>query len=327
MEEKKTDYGMMRVAIGPGDEGKRFDAVARKLLPGLPLSAVFKGIRSGRLRLNGARAKPERRLEPGDVIECDGSLAADAKPSLDAKPRRQVTVADEGDRPALVTLAETDDLAFVDKPKGMLTHGPGGLDEIVRARYRDATRPSISFEPAPLHRLDRNTSGIVAVSKTISGAREFSRLLREGRIRKLYFAVLEGELSGAEEWRDELARDDAGRTTNVGPGLIAVTRVEPVAVSGGYTFAAVRIETGRTHQIRAQAAAHGHPLAGDAKYGGRPFRDGYLLHAAGLRLSSPSADPIAAACPAAVVCRLPSGAAETVRRLFGIDPPDPADFA
>jgi 23S rRNA pseudouridine955/2504/2580 synthase len=166
-----------------------------------------------------------------------------------------------------------------------LVHGRGSLAEAVEAAYRGRVEPSLSFTPGPLHRLDRNTSGLLVFGKTLVGAREFSRLLREGRIIKIYWAILEGVLEGEETWEDALVREN--RITRIAGegegGAGALCRIRPLAVRGGRTLGEIRLDTGRTHQIRAQAAGRGHPLAGDSKYGAREG-GGYFLHARQLEI-------------------------------------------
>jgi 23S rRNA pseudouridine955/2504/2580 synthase len=137
--------------------------------------------------------------------------------------------------------------------------------------------PSLSFKPGPLHRLDKPTSGVIVFSAALEGARIFSALLREGRLKKYYLALVEGRLRGPEFWEDPLARE--GERPR-----IARTRVRPLAELGGRTLILAELLTGRTHQIRAQAAARGHPLEGDLRYGGSPGNGGPWLHAWKLEL-------------------------------------------
>jgi 23S rRNA pseudouridine955/2504/2580 synthase len=142
---------------------------------------------------------------------------------------------------------------------------------------------SLSFRPGPLHRLDTPTSGIILFSTTLQGAQYFSTLIREHQVRKTYLAVVEGELTRPCTWKDALVRDRRVHKTRIaaadGPSQDAETQVVPLAVERGYTLIQARIPTGRTHQIRAQAAFHGHPLRGDRKYRGGFHAEGLLLHA------------------------------------------------
>ena len=265
---------------GPDDDGRRLDRLVRRLFPDLSLSAVYRLIREGSVRLNGRKAKQDQRVHNGDRLE----IRCRELPSFSGHAR-QVTM-----EPSMrqdfenLFLAETEDLVIVNKPRGMLTHGPDGLDELVRRYYADRAANSLAFTPAPLHRLDRNTSGALAVSKSLKGARDFSQALREGRIGKEYLAVLDGSMGSSELWTDLLVRDGDGKVTapcdlaprvqdGVHAGREARSLAVPLARAHGKTLALIRLYTGLTHQIRAQAAARGYPLAGDNKIGRASCRE------------------------------------------------------
>jgi 23S rRNA pseudouridine955/2504/2580 synthase len=197
-------------------------------------------------------------------------------------------------------------LLVLNKPAGLAVHGESRrqtdtLERRVQAYLSGRLPPSLSFKPGPLHRLDKPTSGIIVFSESLEGARHFSALLQEGRIRKRYLAILDGALTKDEAWDDMLVRDKAARKTLIAPAAEtngpvdaaakpAHTRAAPLAWArnDGHVRTLVRLEigTGRTHQIRAQAARRGHPLSGDRKYGGRPIpgNAGFFLHAAELEL-------------------------------------------
>ena len=284
---------------GPDDVGKRLDRVARVLLGSVPLSAVFRGLRTGDIRLNGRRARNDARLVPGDQILVAGPFAESVRSAAGDGGKAS---ADPAELPTV--LARTRDLVFVSKPRGMLSHGPGGLDELAAGLVGPLPGISLAFRPAPLHRLDRNTTGAVAISASIAGARAFSAALRGGRIGKRYLALVEGRIEGREDWSAALERDGARRATfapepDGAPGRPASTFVEPLANDARHTLVIVSIGTGVTHQIRAHAALAGHPLAGDLKYGGKPFPGGYILHAWALEL------PEDLGCDAPVTVRAP----------------------
>jgi len=150
---------------------------------------------------------------------------------------------------------------------------------------RDKIPHSLSFRPGPLHRLDRETSGVLLFSKSLKGAQYLSRALRDGLLVKTYLAVLEEEFSGEELWEDYLIRDRRAKKTfavSVTPGKTpqpggeipvaarkAITKVKALRSGGKTSLAELQIKTGRTHQIRAQATLHKHPLSGDKKYGSK----------------------------------------------------------
>jgi 23S rRNA pseudouridine955/2504/2580 synthase len=212
----------------------------------------------------------------------------------------------ETSRGVPVILYEDPDLLAVNKEAGVPVHGTeGSLDSLVRAYLGPKLPPSLSFRPGPLHRLDRPTSGIVVFSVSLTGARHFSALLREGKIHKQYLALVEGpRIDKPGRWEEPLLRDRENRRTIVSAdGKPARTAYSPLAwypggkngnaekPADGYTLLVLEPETGRRHQIRAHAAFHGHPLAGDSTYGGRPLPGPrgnppdppFLLHAWKLR--------------------------------------------
>ncbi len=292
------------------DEGRRLDRVLRKMLPATGLSAIYRLIRTGRVRLNGRSASPDSRVRPGDAISLPRSLAPagptpaappPSSPPDDVSasgrfdpggPHRQAPSEAQGaptlDALASLLLFEGPHVLAVNKPRGWLVHGPGSLEDPVRL-YLAGRRSSLSFRPGPVHRLDRNTSGLILFAASLFGANTLSALLRTGRVDKLYLAVLDGLLERPAVWADELARDPALlRSFRAPGGKAALTEVEPVLARGGLSLVACRIRSGRTHQIRAQAALAGHPLAGDRKYGGSGRLSAYLLHAARLRLAEPA---------------------------------------
>ncbi len=222
--------------------------------------------------------------------------------------------------PTDLLLLETKDLLFINKPKGMLVHGVDSLEEALRGPLLASREVSLSFSPGPLHRLDRNTSGIVTFPRTVKGAQVFSEKLRQGRLAKLYLALLSGRMAGEEYWVDAVLRDTENRISRIEGGGIssssakaARTRVLPLIVEQNFTLAAIAIETGRTHQIRVQAASHGHPLLGDNKYGGAGPLAGYILHAWQLRFL----DHLFPDLPSCVSAALPYEAETALARLFG----------
>ena len=260
----------MELITGENDNGRRLDRILRKALPNHPLPLIHRLLRKGQVLINGKPAKAQDRIDCGVSI-CIPSLkdmpkAAPSSPSL---PFPEILWQDSG-------------LLAVNKPPGLAVHGPGSLDEMVRSFLAEKLPPSLSFKPGPLHRLDKPSSGIVVFSTNIEGARLFSSLMRERRVRKTYLALVEGNLKKKEIWEDELVRDAEKKKTFVSrqhsaASKSAVTRIMPLASDGGSSLVMAEIATGRTHQIRAQAASRGHPLTGDIKYGGG--KGSFFLHA------------------------------------------------
>jgi 23S rRNA pseudouridine955/2504/2580 synthase len=313
---------------GDDDGGRRLDRLLRKALPDLPLSGLHRLLRKGRVLVDGKPAQAEDRVQAGARIVLPGFAGGPhPEPPLPAAPLPLPPAlpsplpADAPPLPpALDIIGEGAGLLILNKPPGVLVHGPDSLESRVRNYLRGRLPPSLSFRPGPLHRLDRPTSGIIAFSTSLEGARNFSLLLRQARIRKNYLALAEGEAGEAAIWEDGLFRDRERKKTFSGgddlPGIQkARTRVFTLARAPGYSLLRLEIGTGRTHQIRAQAALHGCPLAGDRKYGGSPQRGGLFLHAYSLEFPPGAVSPL----PDALEAPLPGGFRRRIRELFGID--------
>ena len=259
----------MELTTGENDKGRRLDRILRKALPDHPLPLLHKLLRQGKVLVNGKPAKAQNRPESGDTITI---------PSLKDSPKQAVS---RRPLPSPCIIWQGSGLLAVNKPPGLAVHGQESLDTMVRSYLDKKITPSLSFRPGPLHRLDKPSSGIVVFSTNIEGARLFSTLMREHNVRKTYLAIVEGEVKNEEIWKDELIRDKSMKKTFVSGksgAKTAVTSIKPLVYNGSYSLVLAEIATGRTHQIRAQAAFHGHPLSGDKKYSGRG-KDGFFLHA------------------------------------------------
>ena len=273
---------IIAATVTKDDDGKRADRIFRRLLGKMPLSRIYREIRSGFLRINGKKVKEDTRVSEGDTVDIAPILMEFAE-NEEEKKELAHELNSKAFRKRIVY--EDEDILVVNKKKGELVHSDGTrqftpLDQQVREYLSDIIPDSISFTPGPLHRLDRNTSGIIVFGKSARGAREFSAALQNRLTRKCYVALLDGKLTGVEYWEDHLVRDEGKNTTYVskdGKGDLAITIASPFLESGGKTLAQIEIKTGRTHQIRCQASYHHHPLTGDAKYHGSPNREGYYL--------------------------------------------------
>ncbi|MCP5453623.1 MAG: RluA family pseudouridine synthase [Spirochaetaceae bacterium] len=308
-------YSTKRFIIGPDDSGRRADRVVRSLLSAMPLSAVYRLFRDGAVRSGGRRIDGSSRLEAGATLDIrlpDTVEAPETSASREAAAADPRLACERAKRFSEIILLETPDLVVVNKPRGRLTHGPDGVDEDAKAYFADRMARSLAFAPGPLHRLDRNTSGALVVSASQAGAAAFSEALRAGLVGKLYLALLGGELAGTERWIDRLSRDDLKSRVS-DEGAAAEAEAIPVAARGGMTLAVIRLGTGRTHQIRAQAASRGLALAGDSKYGGKPLPGGYILHCATLDLPALPGG----VGPLRVEAPLPPRAAAALRSILG----------
>jgi 23S rRNA pseudouridine955/2504/2580 synthase len=264
----------MELVTGENDRGRRLDRILRKALAEYPLPLIHRLLRQKKILVNGKPGKADDRIESGVRISI---------PSLETL---QIQTPPPRKFPPPEILWQGSGLMAVNKPSGLAVHGINSLDEQVRSFLADKLTASLSFKPGPLHRLDKPSSGIVVFSTNIEGARLFSSLMREQKVRKTYLAILEGNVKSEEIWQEELIRDKDMKKTfvskvNTDGSKTAITKVTPLAKDGNLSLIKAEIATGRTHQIRAQAAFHGYPLAGDIKYGGKKLsgKESFFLHA------------------------------------------------
>lgn len=254
------------VVAETGDEGQRIDNFLMRILKNVPRSLVYRILRTGEVRVNGKRAKPEHRLTEGDRIRV---------PPVTTTPREQVSVPSRSLRDFIAgaVIYEDRDLIVINKPAGVAVHGGSGLSHGVIETLR-AIHPELK-ELELVHRLDRDTSGCLLIAKRRAILRELHRSLREREMQKHYRALVVGRWPFGRKTIDlplkTNLKQGGERVVRVHPeGQHAVTTFEPMQHFGKLaTLLDVKIGTGRTHQIRVHAAHAGHPIACDEKYGDR----------------------------------------------------------
>ena len=258
---------VQHVAVAVDDAGQRLDNWLVRRFSGVPRSHIYRILRRGEVRLNGRRAKPEQRVAAGDDVRLPPVKAAPVD-----RPRR---VPDSLIAAVEQAIVHSDaDLLVVSKPAGLAVHGGSGLAFGVIEALR-ASRPRETLEL--VHRLDRDTSGLLLVSRNRRALREVHALLREGRVEKRYLALVKGSWNLGRKTIDvplaTHARQGGERVVKVhATGKASASTFAPVDFFGSRaTLLAVDLDTGRTHQIRVHAAHAGHPVAGDDKYGDREF--------------------------------------------------------
>jgi 23S rRNA pseudouridine955/2504/2580 synthase len=258
------------VEVGEEAASQRIDNFLLRHLKGVPKSHVYRVLRSGEVRVNSGRVKPEYRLQPGDRVRVP-PVRMSVKTSK-AKPAEFPVVYED---PALLV---------VDKPAGVAVHGGSGVSFGVIESLR-ASRPQAKFLELA-HRLDRDTSGLLMVAKKRSALVELHRMLRDGELGKVYLAVAKGRWEGGtREIRESLHKyvnaKGERRVSVREDGVAAVTRVKRLQANDRFSFLEVTLLTGRTHQIRVHLAHAGHPVLGDDKYG--DFGHNHQLEKAGVR--------------------------------------------
>jgi len=257
------------VEVGAGGDGQRLDAWLVKRFKDIPKSKLYRIVRKGEVRVNKGRAKPETRLSATDVVRLPPLTQTN-----DDQPKRVPDRLQRVVESALVF--EDDDVLVIAKPSGLAVHGGSGLDFGVIEALR-ASRPRETLELA--HRLDRDTSGLLLVARHRRALIDLHALLRDGLIEKRYLALVKGPWNLGEKRIDAPllteARVSGLRKVRVGEqGKEAQSNFRPVDFFGSLaTLMEVKIETGRTHQIRVHAAFVGHPLAGDDRYGDHDFNE------------------------------------------------------
>ncbi|TDB26742.1 RluA family pseudouridine synthase [Stenotrophomonas sp. ATCM1_4] len=258
----KTSVRMIKV---PEDRaGQRLDNFLLGQLRGAPRSLVYKLVRSGQVRVNGGRAKADRKLEAGEEVR--------------VPPVNLSEVGDKAPPPAsflqrmeLAIVFEDAKLLVINKPSGVASHGGSGISHGAIETMR-ALRPNLNLEL--VHRLDRDTSGLLILAKKRSALSELQAMLREdhGGIQKRYLTLLVGRMPDGVMSVDAPLlvglRQGGERHVQVNQGgKPSLSHFRVLERRGGHSYCEVRIETGRTHQIRVHAQHIGHPVAGDDKYG------------------------------------------------------------
>ena len=258
--------GARIVRVSEDRAGQRLDIFLLGQLKGVPRSLVYKIVRSGQVRINGGRAKAERKLEAGDEVRIPPVRVESAQDDGRSPPKSMLAALEAS------IVFEDARLLAINKPSGVASHGGSGISFGVIETLR-ALRPRDGLEL--VHRLDRDTSGLLVLAKKRSALCELQRLLREDHgsgIEKRYLALLAGRMpSGTMSVDAPLhvgLRQGGERHVQVNPaGKPSMSHFKLLERRGGQSYCEIRIDTGRTHQIRVHAQHIGHPVAGDDKYG------------------------------------------------------------
>lgn len=280
--------GVRTVLVAEDRAGQRLDNFLLLQLKGAPRSLIYRIVRTGQVRINGKRAKPDSRLEGGDEVRIPPVRLdpAEQRGEPSAAQKRQLEAS---------VIFEDRSLLVINKPSGVASHGGSGVAfgaiEVLRA-----ARPQESLEL--VHRLDRDTSGVLVLARKRSALSELQRLMREGGIEKRYLSLLAGRIKRERftvdaplersvlQGGERMVKVDAAGKDSVSHFRV-IERFEVAS------YVEVRIDTGRTHQIRVHAQHAGHPVLGDDKYGDKAANAALkrfglrrlFLHAAELRFS------------------------------------------
>lgn len=294
---------MVEFTIGKNEDGKRVDAVAMKLLPGAGKGFIYKMLRKKNIVVNDKKADGSERVAIGDVIRLylsdetykafgGAEIPPSGQNSFHSGKNDKISSANDHQagrqsrhreefRNSIIY--EDEDIMLVNKPAGMLSQKAEAEDisvndliiEYLLEEGKTNRQALRTFRPSVCNRLDRNTSGIVCAGISLRGSRELTRLIRDRKADKYYLCIVRGEIENSKNMtrlKSYLSKDEKTNKVRVSdnefPDSVPVEiEYRPVKTLNGYTLLEVKLITGKSHQIRAQLAHIGHPIAGDPKYG------------------------------------------------------------
>ena len=282
---KQAPDNRLTLTADSTDSGKRLDSFLHERLPEYSRSRLQSWIKQDRVQVNTTAVRASHLLRPGDAIAVS---PADLAP-LHAQPEEL----------PLKILYQDDDVVVVDKPAGMVVHAGAGNSHgtLVNALlHHFGTLSTISgddLRPGIVHRLDRDTSGVIVVARTDEAHQSLAAQFHSREVEKVYLALVHGHFARPEgRITAPISRDPVNRvrmTTKLASGRSALTEYKTLEAIGANSYLEVRIGTGRTHQIRVHLASLRHPIYGDTIYGAPASSIGrFFLHAHRLSFDSPS---------------------------------------
>lgn len=250
------------LVVSPDEAGVRIDRYLTGVLPGQSRSQVQRLIKEGQVRILGQAVRPNRTVHAGDTIEVEIPAPTSATPQPEALN--------------LDVVYQDSDLVVVNKPAGMVVHPAAGhaqgtLVNALLHEIKDLSGIGGEIRPGIVHRLDRGTSGLMVIAKNDRAHAELARQFHDREVEKEYVALVWGVVQAGRRIDLPIGRDPADRkrmSARARRARSAATRITAALHMPGVTLCHVAIATGRTHQIRVHLSEIGHPIVGDAVYGG-----------------------------------------------------------
>ena len=257
----------MKIQIGSNEAGQRIDKFARKWLTNVPLSAIYKTIRKGDIKVNGKKVKEQYFICEGDIVE-----SREVNTVIKEKFQRNYA--------ELKITYEDENMVLVEKWPGVLVHsddknGEATLtDHILTYLYDKGDydpEKEVTFKPAPCNRLDRNTSGVVIFGKKYEALKLINEMIRERDIQKYYVALVKGKIKDGI-YEAYISKSEDSNISKVYDSPREDTKrismeVKTIESCGTFSFIEMDLLTGRSHQLRAHLSFLGNPIVGDYKYG------------------------------------------------------------
>lgn len=261
---------MKKIEIGPNEAGQRIDKFIRKWLKDVPLSAIYRSLRKGDIKVNGKKVKEKYSLAEGDVVETREITSTEKKQAFTRIDNKlKITYEDEN-------------MLIVEKWPGVLVHsdskdGEPTLTDYVLSYLFDKgdyqPEKEVTFTPAPCNRLDRNTSGIVLFGKNYESLKLLNEMIRERRIKKYYEALIRGRIKDGL-YEAYISKDEDSNISKIyetpRPNTKKIAmEVKNIQSCGTYSFIEIDLITGRSHQLRAHLSYLNNAIVGDSKYGNK----------------------------------------------------------
>lgn len=281
--------------IEENDSDRRIDRLLRKFLDYAPLPLIYSSIRKGLVKLNGKKTRAEKRTSLGDVLYLDESLEL-------LKKKDKVF---NFQKHNLDVILRTESLLFLNKERGFITHGKGSIDEKVKESF--TADSSLSFSIGALHRLDKDTTGVLTFSQSLKGASCFSNALLRGDIERYYIGVNEGKIKEGLWKLPSMNFDRCKKLEITYAILLEYSKKENLSLSF------YKLITGKKHQIRRGAGSFSTPLLCDVVYGSkRKDYPTFFLHSICLHFVKPIFDDV----PSFIVAPIPSDFLRIIKMYF-----------